>query len=216
MTRPFFVAALVAVSSSSLAAEPIEVTVEEFKMVKHYQHALEDPRVQKLKPEARLAAVAKDAGYKPKELQKALERVEAAGDLKARCEASIREALAGGALKDRVAKVEVDTTEPHAVGYVQWLNEKPEALTQEASVAAAQASAACPILSTLTVWAQDKANPKARVWQGIISSSAAQKINLAKVADFAETRYVRLFEKVKSVVAGDDLTTEPAASTAGK
>jgi hypothetical protein len=197
-----------------LAAEPVELTQEEFKMFRHYQQAMEDPRVQKMKEEVRPAAIAKDAKYKLKDMQKAIERAEAAGDFKAKCEANIKEAVATGDLNGRIGKVEVDVTEPHAVAYVQWLNESPDKLAVEASLIAAHTTSACPILSTIQVWAQDKAAPKVRVFQALISASAAAKINADKAKDFAQTRYLRLFEKVKSVANGDDLSAESGTPTA--
>ncbi len=197
-----------------LAADPIELTQDEFKMFRHYQQAMEDPRVQKIKEEARPAAIAKDAKFKLKDMQNAISRAEAAGDFKAKCEGNIKEAVSKGDLSGRIGKVEVDTTEPHAVAYVQWLNESPDKLAYEATMIAASTHGACPILSTIQVWAQDKAAPKVRVFQALISSSAAAKINAEKAKDFAQTRYIRLFEKVKSVANGDDLSAESGTPTA--
>ncbi len=197
-----------------LAAEPVELSQDEFKMYRHYKNAIEDPRVQKMKPEARNGAIAKDAKFKLKDMEKAIARAESAGDFKAKCEGNIKEAVDQGKLKGLIGKVEVDVTEPHAVAYVQWLNEAPEKLAYEASLVAAQTNAACPILSTIQVWAQDKAAPKVRVFQALISSSAAAKINAEKAEDFAQTRYIRLFEKLKSVANGDDLSAEQGTPTA--
>lgn len=197
-----------------LAAEPVELSQDEFKMYRHYKNAIEDPRVQKMKPEARNGAIAKDAKFKLKDMEKAIARAESAGDFKAKCEGNIKEAVDQGKLKGLIGKVEVDVSEPHAVAYVQWLNEAPEKLAYEASLVAAQTNAACPILSTIQVWAQDKAAPKVRVFQALISSSAAAKINAEKAEDFAQTRYIRLFEKLKSVANGDDLSAEQGTPTA--
>ena len=55
---------------------------------------------------------------------------------------------------------------------------------------------------------------KARVFQALISSSAAAKISAEKCKDFAQTRYIRLFEKLKSVANGDDLSAETGTPTA--
>ena len=212
MTQLVPLAALL-LSALPASADPLDLTLDEFKMYQQYKNASEDPRVLAMKPEARLPAIAKDAGFKLKDLQKAIARGEAAGDVKVKCEANIKGALVAGDLKDRVGKVEVDTSEPHAVAYVQWLNEDPAVLSQEASFAAAVTEAACPIVSTIQVWAQDKARPQVRVFQGLISGSAASKIKPERAKDFAETRYIRLFEKVKSVVAGDDLSQESGNPT---
>ena len=144
-------------------------------------------------------------------MEKAIEKGKAAGDLKAKCEALLKEALAGTSAKDLVRKNDVDASEVHAVWYVEFANEKIENVEEEASLIASQAKA-CPILSSVQVWATDKANAKSRVFQALISSSAAAKINAEKVKDFADTRYIRLFEKVKNIANGDDLTAETAGA----
>ncbi len=202
------VGAVVFASSIALAHEAVGLNEDEFKMYRHYTLAMADARVLKMKPEARLTAIAKDAGYKPKELQKAVERGEAAGDVKAKCEANLKSAFGGSSLATQLGKLEVDTSVEHAVAYVQWFNEEPKNLPVEASTVAIRAANACPIASTIQVWAQDKASPKTRVFQAIISASGAHRINPEKVDDFAETRYLKLFEKVKSVSNGDDLSGE--------
>ncbi len=198
---------------SALAMGQLDLTLEEFKMYQQYRNAMEDPRVQAMKPEKRLPAIAKDAGFKMKDLQRAIQKGDAVGDVKAVCEAQLKEALGKTSLGGRIGRVEADTSDPHAVAYVQWLNDDPNQLEEEASIAAATAQAACPIVSTVQVWAQSKANPNQRVFQALISGSAAQKINLARVKDFADTRYIRLFEKVKSIAAGDDLSGESGTPT---
>ncbi|MBE2250258.1 MAG: hypothetical protein IAE78_11995 [Myxococcus sp.] len=208
------VAAVSLLPSVTHANEKIELTEDEFRMFKHTKLALEDPRVQAMKPEVRLSAIAKDAKFKLKELEKAMERGEAAGDVKARCEANVKEALAGTELKDSLGRVEVDTDAPHAVIYVQWFNEETKDLWVQACTAAVSVANVCPIASTVTVYANDKAAQKNRVFQALISASGARRINADKVKDFAETRYLKLFEKVKSVTNGDDLSAESGAPTA--
>lgn len=213
----WFLSALVAVSllpTTAFSMEKVELTEEEFKMFRQATLALADPRVQAMKPEARLPAIAKDAGFKLKDLQKAMERAEAAGDVKAKCEANVKEALAGTDLKDKLGRLEVDTDAPHAVIYVQWFNEEAKDLAVQACTAAVTVANVCPIAATVTVYANDKAAPKTRVFQALISNQGARRINAEKVKDYAETRYMKLFEKVKSVANGDDLSAESGAPTA--
>jgi hypothetical protein len=213
--RSSFLALAVVLSSTPVAAlEPIGITEDEFKMYRHYTLALADERVQAMKPEKRLPAIARDAGYKPKDLEKAVAKGEGAGDLKAKCEANLKEVFAVGELAGRVGRLEVDTEAAHAVAYVQWFNAEPKNLPVEASFAAAKAAEACPIASTITVWAQDKAAPKVRVFQALISGTGARRISVDKVKDYAETRYMKLFEKVKSVANGDDFPFESGTPTA--
>jgi|JI10StandDraft_1071094.scaffolds.fasta_scaffold156918_3 hypothetical protein len=213
----WFLSAIVAVSllpTAAFSMEKVELTEEEFKMFRQATLALADPRVQAMKAEARLPAIAKDAGFKLKDLQKAMERAEAAGDVKAKCEANVKEALAGTDLKDKLGRLEVDTDAPHAVIYVQWFNEEAKDLAVQACTAAVTVANVCPIAATVTVYANDKAAPKARVFQALISNQGARRINAEKVKDYAETRYMKLFEKVKSVANGDDLSAESGAPTA--
>lgn len=209
------VAVVFAVSFSAFAAEPIGLSEDEFRMYQQYKSAMSDARVQAMKPDKQLAAIAKDAGYKLKDLQGAVSKAEAAGDVKAKCEANLKEIFGSGELAGKIGRLEFDATAAQGVAYVQWFNDDQEKLPVEASYAAARAAEACPIASTLTVWAQDKSAPKMRVFQALISQGSAKRINVEKVKDFAATRYIKLFEKVKNAANGDDLSSEngtPAAA----
>src|SRR5690349_20697137 len=95
-SRWLTVAFVSALSGASANAEPIELSLEEFKMYRQYKNAMEDSRVQAMKPEQRLPAIAEDARFKVKDLKVAVAHGEAAGDLKARCEGSLREVLGQG------------------------------------------------------------------------------------------------------------------------
>lgn len=205
MKRLLFVSTVL-VAAASWAADPIDLTLEQYKMYRHWQAAKEDPRVQKMKPAAQDPAIAKDAHYKLKDMQKAVELGEAAGDLKAKCEALLKDGFAQTPAKDLIRKVDVDAAEEHAIAYVEWANENIQNAEEEASVIAS-ATKSCPILSSVQLWATDKST-KARMWQGLISADAAKKINPDRAKDFADSRYIRLFEKVKNAANGDDMSAE--------
>lgn len=111
----------VLLASVGFAVEPVGLSEDEFKLAQRDPLALADERVQAMKPELRLPAIAKDAGLKPKDLQQAVERAEGAGDVKARCEANLKEVLGVGLLSGRVARVELDASAAQAVAYVQWV-----------------------------------------------------------------------------------------------
>lgn len=200
--------ALALLPAASFAGQPLELTQEEFKMFRHWQKAMQDPRVEKMAPAKRNPAIARDARFKLKEMEAAVAKGEAAGDLKATCEANIKEALGGTELAGRLGMIDVDLSEPHGVAYVQWMNQSQGQLEEEASVAAVGAAKACPIVSTITVWAQDANAPKTRVFQALISQSAAARINEERIKDFADTRFIRLFQGVKNVAQGDVIVPE--------
>src|SRR5687768_17369079 len=63
-----------AVGSLASAAEPVDLSLEEFKMWRHWQNAMEDERVKAMKPEKRNPAIAKDAKFKLKDMEKAVEK----------------------------------------------------------------------------------------------------------------------------------------------
>lgn len=205
---------VIALPTVALARQPIELSQDEFKMYRHWQKAMNDPRVEKINPDKRNAAIAKDAHFKLGELEKAIARGEEAGDLKVKCEENLKEGL-GEYFSGKLGKIIVDTDEPHAVAYVQWLNADLSQLEEEAALAASVSAKECPIVSTITVYAQDSSNPKSRVFQALISRSAAAKISTERARDFADTRYIRLFEGVKNLANGDTFEPEATTGTAG-
>jgi len=199
-------ALLLSLLSTPALAEPLELTLEEFKMYRGYQSALEDPKVQAMKPDARLGAIAKkNFKVSAKELEAAVQKGEAAGDIGARCAAQLKAALAGTSVGPALAKVDVDAQAEHAVAYVAWANDDTAQLEEEAATVASQARA-CPVISSVQVWANAKGAPTQRVFQALISASAAAKVQPDKIKDFADTRYIKLFEKVKNAATGDDLS----------
>ena len=113
----------------------------------------------------------------------------------------MREAVDAAPFGGRISKVTLDTSEAHAVAYIQWLNENATLLEEEAAIVANRGAKACPIASSIQVWANDKANPRTRLFQALISRPAAQKIDPDRAKDFAQTRYIKLFEKVKNATS---------------
>jgi hypothetical protein len=196
----------VSLLASQAGAAGISLTRDEFRMYRYYANAMEHPEVKAMKPEKRKPAIAKDGRFKLAELEAAIAKGEAEADLKGRCEAAVRGALGAGLLAGRVGQVEADLSSPQAVLYVQWFNEDLSQVEEEASFAAAEAVRACPVASTLSVWAQAKGQPSARVFQGLVSAERAERFKVADVADFADTRYLRSFEDVKHAGRGDDLS----------
>lgn len=199
---------------AAFASQPIEMTQHEFKMYRHWQKAMQDPQVEKIKPAKRNAAIARDAHFKLKDMEEAIAKGDAAGDLKAACTENLKEALAQGPVAGRVGKIDVDLSEPHGIAYVEWQNENVTQLEEEASFVAATTAKQCPVISTITVWAQDKANPKSRVFQALISRDAAARIKTERAKDFADTMYIRLFEQVKNIAKGDTFDVNSTGSGA--
>lgn len=206
---PVLLSLVLGVPATGFAGGPT-LSREEFRMYRYYLTALEHPAVKRMRLESRAPAIARDGHFKLKELEAAVSKGEGEGDLKARCEQAVRASLREGPLAGRLGRVEADVMDPHAVLYLQWFNEDVTQVEEEAAFAVAQAVRACPLVSTIQVWAQDKGRPTARVFQGLISGQRAERFRTSDVADFADTRYLRAFEQVKNAGHGDDLSVEKA------
>jgi hypothetical protein len=185
-------------------ADGIDLTEEQFKTYHDYLEALQDPRVEKVKPADRLTKIAHNFHITVPKLKEAIEKGERYGDLKAiatACEAAIRESLKGTAIDGRIMYLQVDTREGHVVTYVAWKVGKPEALEQEACLVAVRVRKAAPISADLRLWAaepgKDPDNPANRIFDGMISGEAAGKIQEQRIGDFASTRYIKLFEQLR-------------------
>jgi hypothetical protein len=194
-------------------AEAIDLTEEQFKTYHDYLEALQDPRVDKIKPAQRLDKIAHNFHLSLAELKQAIAKGERYGDLPAIAaagEQAIRDALAGTPVDGRVVQVRVDAREGHAVAYVGWKEGKPEALHQEACWVAARMRKAAPLAADLRLWAVDPKDPDRRVFDAIITGGAASKIKEHRIADFASTLYIKLFQQLnggraaESVDAGAD------------
>jgi hypothetical protein len=175
------------------SAEEGALAASEFKLYRDYLDALEDARVQKLKQSARLAAIAKNFRVPEKKLRAAVEKAEAAGGAKAiqaKNEETLKAALAP-AFGDRLKEARVDCSHGHVVTYVAWTLDKKDQLDEEAALAAARAVKAAPVTSTVALWALEG---ETKVYEAKISADAARNINEARIKDFADTRYRKLFE----------------------
>jgi hypothetical protein len=196
----FFLAASLLWLAPTARADGADMTEAQFKTYHDYLDALKDPRVQKLKGAKRLPAIARNFGTTVPKLKAAIKRGEDLGGAEAIGKASvdaIQASVAGTPLEGRLGDVRVDTTDSHVVTYVSWKADKGDALEQEACLLAARVKKAAPISADLRLWATDPQNQDHKMFDGMITGEAAQNIREARIADFATTRYIKLFEHVK-------------------
>ncbi|MHB1845893.1 MAG: hypothetical protein ACYCWW_13790 [Deltaproteobacteria bacterium] len=199
LTMAMALGALGLATSGLARAEPVAMTESEFKAYHDYLDALHDPRVEKLKAAKRLPAIARNFGMPVSQLKRIIAKGERYPDLTEvgrQSEAAIHEALEGTDLASRLGEVKVDTSDSHVVTYVSWREAKPEALEQEACLIAVRARKAAPITADLRLWAVDPQNPDHKAFDGMITGEAAARIQETRIPDFAQTRYIKLFEKV--------------------
>lgn len=190
--------ALLALPLAAVAAPPA-VTHDEFKTFLETRDALLDERVQKLPEGKRVAAIAtKNFKMKPAALEAIVAKVEAEGGEKGvgeKTKAAIEESVAGSALKGRLLEVRVDSEAPHVVTYVVWKNEDPKKLDEEVALLAARVGAGGPITSTFHLTAKNAAGQA--IFLAKIGGDRTANIKEDRIAEWATTRYARLFEVEK-------------------
>ncbi len=189
------VAAVLALALPAQAAE-FPMTAEEFVLFRDYQQALTDARVQKMPEKDRLPAIARNFRVSEKKLKEAIEKGAAHGESMGKlAEEASRAALVDTEIGPRIKELRVDTSAGHVVAYVTWSLGSPEAVDREACLVAARVTKANPLASTIKVDVVGAEQQK--VFDALISRVNAGRIKEESIVDFASTRYLKLFEKVK-------------------
>ena len=195
--RLSLIALLLTLTPKTAKAEGgLTITRPQYQLFKDYQDALTDERVQKMKEKDRLPAIARNQKVKEKELREAVALGEQqATQVEGLEGASLKGAFQGTVLQGRTGELRVDASKGHVVTYVQWFNADPALLDQEACLAAERAVAAAPLTGTVFLYANDTAKRDQKVYSALISAENAARIKEDQIHDFAQTRYLRLFEK---------------------
>jgi len=177
-------------------AADFPMTPEEFGLWRDYQQALTDARVQKKAEKERLPAIAKNFGVPEKKLKDAVEKGTEHGEKMGKiAEEASRAALADTELAARIKEIRADTSAGHVVTYVTWTVANPEFIDREACLVATRVVKANALASTIKVDVLGAQGQK--VFDALISKVNAGRIKEDSIVDFASTRYLKLFEKVK-------------------
>jgi len=186
--------------ASEVRADPGAMTAKEYKLWVDYKNALEDPVVKKFRPKQRLPKIARNFRVKLKVLKHAIAKGEKFGaGLVAENQAGAEKSLRASKVGAQITSVELVEVDGVVIGYVSWNAKDKDRLTQDATYLAQSIAAAAPLTDTWAMWA---CMGKTKVWTGMIRPSAAARINLGRVEDFAQTRYLRLFEDVHNRFEG--------------
>jgi hypothetical protein len=188
-------------------AEQVQMTEKQYRLYFDYLNALTDTRVTKLPEPKKLPAIAHNFKVTPAALKAAVDKGQQYGpeiaNIGKACEEAIREGVKGTPLEDRLVAVQLDVSDSHAVAYVTWTVDKPEMIDQEASFLAARVKKVAPIWADLKLVALDSRDKDLKRFDGLITGDAASNIHENRVADFATTRYIKLFEKPRAPAGAD-------------
>lgn len=183
-----------------------ELDGEDFRIYCGYLDALEEPAVKKLKkPAQRDAKIARMAKLSAKRLREHVARGETHGatcdevgkKVEAEAKAAVDKALPG-----RVDLFVLDYSDPsHVVAAVTWRGIDKTKLVEEAALLARVLADEAGIARTIAVRgvdprAPDRGADEATWFEAKISRVRAERIDKAKISDYAQSRYLRLFDGV--------------------
>jgi hypothetical protein len=161
--------------------------------------------VERLPEKDRLPAIARNflatgtcSGPCEKKLREANEKGKQFGEgIGKQVEELARESLKDAEVSPRIKELKIDASASHVVAYVTWAPASSETIDREACLIATRLQKSNPLVATLKLVAVDSTDDKKQLFEAIISRANAGKIQEDKIVDFASTRYLRLFEKVK-------------------
>lgn len=212
-TLPLFVFSITlsALSFAGPAHAGVDLTEEEYRLYCGYLDELEKPEIKKLKSAAaRDKAIAKKAKVKPAALAAAVGKGEKVGatcaEIGKKVEADAKLAVEGAITPGRVVVFNFDASDPaHVVAQVTWLGIDKKKVLEEASRLAYGLANDAKIVKTIAIRAvdpsaSDKLSDEAMWWEAKITRAQASRIDKTKIADYASTRYVRLFDGCKTII----------------
>jgi len=200
----------------STDVKKIDLTPEDFRLFCGYQDALSRPEIQKLKGAKRDAKIAKLAKLPPKKLVASVKKAETVG---ATCDeiGKLFEAAAKKSveqeLKGRIDSFDFDVSDPsHVVASVVFRGGDIKKVVQESASVAKAIGDAAPITKTLAIRVVSPTAPDrtadAAIWfEGKMNAERSANIDGARVKDFADSRYIRLFDGIR---CGPDAAAETA------
>lgn len=211
---PFFVSCffviIASLAYSQRAAAAVDLDEEEYRIYCGYLDELERPEMQKLKGSARDKKIAQKAKVKPAVLAVAIGKGEKVGstcaEIGKRVEVDAKLAVEGAVTRARVVVFNFDYSDPgHVVAQVTWLGLDKKKVLEEASRLSSALANDAKIVKTIAIRAVDPASSdkladEAMWWEAKITRAQAARIDKAKIPDYAQTRYVRLFDGCKTTI----------------
>jgi hypothetical protein len=190
---------------AAFASELSEVSQADFYQAAYFKGALENPKISRLNHDQQISTIARDLKVKPKNLQAAIQKIEAlCGDPDDIGKVASTALLHGAdktRVKGRILDVLINTEEPkHVVAYVRFQTSSSKEVVKEASTIANLIATEAPFVSTLSIAAiHPKADKESKdaVWSAKISADSMKKIQKQRIDDYADRLYKGLFEGVE-------------------
>lgn len=189
----------------AMAAEIGDISADEYYGAKYFENALEHPKIAKQNSRAKqINMVARDLGWNKKKLTAAIDKVDSLpGKPVDLAKKAIEGGFKGTRVDGRVLDVLINAEEPkHVVVYIRFQGTKSAEVVKDASQIAAVVAKKAPMISTLSISAIHPKAPKTStksVWSAKIGATSMSRIQEARIEDYADRLYGRMFEEVKSL-----------------
>jgi hypothetical protein len=189
------------------SSSAIELSAEDYRVYCGYLDALERDDIKKLSKKRRDKKIAKLAKMKLRKMKKSVSRGEQVGTtcdevgklFEDRSQKALKKAMPG-----QIGLYILDYSDPsHVVASVRWRGIKKKRLVQEASIIARTLADEVPIAKTIVMRAvnprvKDPTADVAMWFEARTSPDRAKKmIDMNRIKDFADSRYIRAFDGVK-------------------
>jgi hypothetical protein len=204
MLAPLFLAAI-----SQFAPAAVDMNEDDFRLYCGYLDVLSKPDIAKLPETKRNKKIADMAKVKPAVLTAAVTKGTNYGatcdEVGKKVEADAKSAL-DQAMPGRISVFKLDYSDPsHVVALVSWLGVDKKKVAEEASTIAYELAQNAKITKTIAIRAvdpnaADKESDAAMWWEAKITKAQATRIDKTKIADYAYTRYMRLFDGCKTTI----------------
>lgn len=174
---------------------------DDYRLYRRYEAALRDPRVEAIPEAHRMRRIARNFDVSLRRLREVVELGDeiAEGQLE-RQEHTIKEALEETPVKGRVRSIELVERRGIVVAYVGWIATEQDRVVPEAAYIAKAVADAAPVVNLVAMWG---CLGRHKVFTARIQTSSASRFRLSRIDDFAETRYIRLFEEVRNRFTGE-------------
>jgi hypothetical protein len=185
-----------------------DITGEDYRLFCGYLDALENPKIAKLKGKRQEKAIARMAKMKRKTLMKAVKKVEQVGstceEIGKMLEENTKNALESEVGKAKIAFFNLDYSDPsHVVAQVTWRVVNKKKILHDASLISKILADEAVITKTIALRgvkarAKDWSADEAMLWEAKTSPTRVSRVDKSKIEDWADTRYKRFFDGVKT------------------
>lgn len=173
------------------------VSAAEFALYMDWINGRQDPRLKDLSDSQRMRKIAVNLGVRVADIVAAVSKVTpVAATIAEDTTVALRRSLASTPLQGRILDLAVDAGQSHVIAHIKWRCGPLHDLEQEAAYAGWASAAAASVVATTVVWCVNTKGTK--LFSARAANSGLMRITKTSIPRFAKSRYIRIFEGVKT------------------